>query len=84
MQIHHEEGIHDQHDLVPKKIFQHQFRMIHHRVYRLDEDINDDFLRDAIKSIAHHYNSHYPGNIVVSISIVYFYINNVQWPQEKA
>ena len=38
----------------------------------LDEDINDDFLRGAIESIAHHYNSHYPGNIVVSISIMYY------------
>ena len=27
----------------------------------LDEEINDDFLRDAIESIAHHYNSQYPG-----------------------
>ena len=26
----------------------------------LDEEINDDFLRDAIESIAHHYNSQYP------------------------
>ena len=43
----------------------------------LDEDINDDFLRNAFESIAHHYNSQYTGDIVVSISIVYFYLNNV-------
>ena len=43
----------------------------------LYEYINDDFLRDAIEYIARHYNSQYPGDIVVSILIVYFYINNV-------
>ena len=27
----------------------------------LDEEINDDILRDAIESITHHYNFQYPG-----------------------
>ena len=27
----------------------------------LDEEIDDDFLRDAIESIAQYYNSQYPG-----------------------
>ena len=29
----------------------------------LDEEIDDDFLRDAIESIEHHYNSQYPGDV---------------------
>ena len=33
----------------------------------LDEEMNDDFLRDAIESIAHYYNSQYPGDSVVSM-----------------
>ena len=33
----------------------------------LDEESNDYSLRDAIESIAHHYNSQYPGDIVVSM-----------------
>ena len=33
----------------------------------LDEEIDDDVLRDAIESIAHHYDSQYPGDIVVSM-----------------
>ena len=49
------------------KIVQHQFTRILHRVYHfellLDEEINDDFLRDVIESIAHYYNSRYPGDV---------------------
>ena len=29
----------------------------------LDEEIDDDFLRDAIESIAQYYNSQYPGDV---------------------
>ena len=29
----------------------------------LDEDINDDFLRDVIEPIAQYYNSRYPGDV---------------------
>ena len=29
----------------------------------LDEEIDDDFLRDAIESIAQYYSSHYPGDV---------------------
>ena len=29
----------------------------------LDEKINDEFLRDAIESIAQYYNSQYPGDV---------------------
>ena len=39
--------------------------VIAHFELLLDEEINDDIIRDAIESIAHHYNSQYP---VVSMS----------------
>ena len=29
----------------------------------LDEEIDDDFLRDAIESIAQYYNSQHPGDV---------------------
>ena len=29
----------------------------------LDEEIDDDFLRDAIESIAQYYNTQYPGDV---------------------
>ena len=29
----------------------------------LDEEIDDDFLQDAIESIAQHYDSQYPGDV---------------------
>ena len=39
----------------------------------LDEEMDDDFLRDAIESIAHHYHSQYPGYV----SIPYQYEHTV-------
>ena len=41
--------------------------IIAHFEILLDEEINEDFRRDAIESIAHHYNYQYPGDIVVSL-----------------
>ena len=35
--------------------------IIAHFELLLDEEINDDFLRDAMESIAHHYNFQHPG-----------------------
>ena len=29
----------------------------------LDEEVNDEFLRDAIESIAQYYNSQFPGDV---------------------
>ena len=43
------------------KIVQHLPMMIHGFEQLLDEEIDDDFLRDAIESIAQYYNSQYPG-----------------------
>ena len=55
--------------------------IIAHFALLLDEDINDDFFQDEIESIVHHYNSQYPRDNAVTISIVhtayFLYINNV-------
>ena len=45
------------------KIFQHPASIIAPFELLLDEEIDDDFLRDAIKSIAQYYNSQYPGDV---------------------
>ena len=37
--------------------------IIAHFELLLDEEIDDDFLRDAIESIAQYYSSQYPGDV---------------------
>ena len=43
----------------------------------LDEEINDDFLRDATESIAQYYNFRYPGDVSMPYQMDTRWFNNV-------